>query len=205
VDIVKKQILLGILSLSFLAQGCNDVRSRPGVTAKSGTQANTVNVIDLSKLTTAEEVIKTKYSKLSFDCTLVTKSVEELKNGTVSSQTSKDNITWNILKETSVNKKIGFHKDNGNLAVTGKFILKLSLDSKFSVTVNVEPELAIKYFDLDRNVLIDSTSDLSAFDLTESQSVNINNQTFGPQGSTNLSLVKTDCTLNAVVKPEYAE
>lgn len=201
--ITQLAIAILIITFGFGCKNSNDNKNGNSTSQIVSQKEDIKTGKDLS-LMSAEDAIKTKFSKLQLSCKYEITSVVDGAQGEVLSYSKNEEHVWNILTETVLTKKLNI-KDNFH-GVTLNFIsnLSLSLDSAFNVSITGTPGIAnTTTFNSDNTTTITSGGNGNLFIINENEGENILEASFGPSSREEQSKIKIDCLLTSEINPEY--
>lgn len=201
---MKSSVYLCLFAFLVTNAGCKNPLDKKDKSAESPGHSEAMSVVDLSSLTTDQAIISTKFSKLSVDCTYYTKSFRtKFFFSKPVSQTLSGLVSWDILKEPVMKKKMEISNTNLNLEFKASLILELSLDGRYDPVLNINPSVTVKELRNNGDVRTTTSYNQNAEDIRESQTFLVVDTSTETGKVENESRVKVECTLNALAKAGY--
>ena len=191
--------LCGIFFFVTSCKELRDARSKP----KEIVKRDNFEVIDLSKLT-PENVIKTKYKKLSFICESLIE-VEVLNDGAIQRDKKETIILWDIVSNTVFAKVLTFNDKILNLSFIFNGVLNLKLDNKFNTQIIGFPGFEVTTYASDGSIATTIKSDGSknAFTLNENETTKVIEALFDLNQNKTSNKLEMSCKLVSDVYPHY--
>lgn len=185
-------------------QGCKNVlkKDSDGQGPKNIMSA-TVEVVDLATLKSDLAIINTKFSKLSLDCAYVTKAVKFKFLRKSDKQLLKGLVSWDLLRDPAVKKKLVIEHTNLNLKMDATLLLEMSLNSSFDAVINVTPQVSVKTLKSNGKTLTSTVYNPNPADIYDQETLVIIDTTIEDKKTENDSYIKLECTLNSMAKPQY--
>lgn len=186
------------------AQGCKNVlKKNTNDQGAKNFKSAAIEVVDLATLKSDLAIINTKFSKLSLDCTYITKAVKFKLLRKSEKQLLKGMVSWDLLRDPAVKKKLVIEHTNLNLKMDATLLLEMSLNSSFDAIINVTPQVSVKTLKSNGKTLRTTAYNPNPADIYEQDSLVIIDTTIEENKTDNDSFIKLDCTLNSQSKPQY--